>query len=343
MSETVITLGQLASQYDCKIHGDSSVVIADVATLSSATNSSLTFLANSKYKSVLKETKAAAVVLTQNDLKFCPTNALVTNEPYLLFAQIASHFDTTKEFNPEIHTSATIHPSSQVSSTCGIESGVVIAKNVVLGEHVFVGANTVIGQDTKVGQSSWISSGVMIGAKTKIGSRTIIHSGVVIGADGFGFSENKDSEWVKIPQIGCVNIGNDVEIGANTTIDKGTFTDTILGNGVKLDNLIQIGHNVIIGDHTAIVAQTGIAGSATIGKRCKIGGQVGIVGHLKIADDTTITARTSVTKDIKDSGVYSGNLFSTQKATEWQKNAASFKKLNKLQKLVKAISKKIGD
>ncbi len=137
MSETVITLGQLASQYDCKIHGDSSVVIADVATLSSATNSSLTFLANSKYKSVLKETKAAAVVLTQNDLKFCPTNALVTNEPYLLFAQIASHFDTTKEFNPEIHTLATIHPSSQVPSTCGIESGVVIAKNVVLGEHVF--------------------------------------------------------------------------------------------------------------------------------------------------------------------------------------------------------------
>ena len=173
--------------------------------------------------------------------------------------------------------------------------------------------------------------------------RAIIHPGVVIGADGFGFSETKDSAWVKIPQMGRVVIGDDVEVGANTTIDRGTLSDTVVGNGVKLDNLIQIGHNVIIGEHTAIVAQTGISGSTEIGKRCKIGGQVGMVGHLKITDDTTITARTTVTKDIKDSGMYSGNLFSHQKASEWQKNAASFRKLNKLQKLVSKINKKIGE
>jgi UDP-3-O-[3-hydroxymyristoyl] glucosamine N-acyltransferase len=166
---------------------------------------------------------------------------------------------------------------------------------------------------------------------------------VVIGADGFGFSETKDSKWVKIPQMGRVVIGDDVEVGANTTIDRGTLSDTVIGNGVKLDNLIQIGHNVIIGEHTAIVAQTGISGSTEIGKRCKIGGQVGMVGHLKITDDTTITARTTVTKDIKDSGMYSGNLFSHQKASEWQKNAASFRKLNKLQKLVSLINKKVGE
>ena len=343
MPDTTFTLEHLASKYGCTIQGDSSTLVTNVATLSNASNDSLTFFANTKYKSELKETNAAAVVLSQNDLKLCPTASLITDDPYLLFARIASDFDISKKFKPGIHFSAVVDPSCSVPSTCGIGAGVVLAKNVDLGEHVFIGANSVIEKDTKIGESSWVSSGVIIHEGTEIGLRAIIHPGVVIGADGFGFSETKDSAWVKIPQMGRVVIGDDVEVGANTTIDRGTLSDTIIGNGVKLDNLIQIGHNVIIGEHTAIVAQTGISGSTEIGKRCKIGGQVGMVGHLKITDDTTITARTSVTKDIKDAGVYSGNLFSHQKASEWQKNAVSFRKLNKLQKLVSKINKKVGE
>ncbi len=343
LSDTAFTLEHLASKYDCKIQGDPSTVVSNVATLSNASNDSLTFFANSKYKSELKETNAAAVVLREHDVEFCPTASLVTTDPYLLFARIASDFDTSKQFQPGIHAAAVIDSSCDVPSTCKIGAGVVLAMNVELGEHVFVGANSVVEKDTKIGESSWISSGVIIHEGTEIGLRAIIHPGVVIGADGFGFSEAKDSAWVKIPQMGRVIIGDDVEVGANTTIDRGTLSDTVIGNGVKLDNLVQIGHNVIIGDHTAIVAQTGVAGSTAIGKRCRIGGQVGIAGHLKIIDDTTIAARTTVIKDIKDSGVYAGNLFSHQKASEWQKNAASFKKLNKLQKLVSLINKKVGE
>ncbi len=343
MSNTAFTLEHLASKYACKIQGDPSTVVTNVATLSNASSDSLTFFANTKYKSELQETNAAAVLLTERDLKFCSTSSLVTNDPYLLFARIASDFDTSKQFQPGIHPSSVIDQTCNIPSTCGIGAGVILAKNVELGEHVFIGANSVIEKDSKIGESSWVSSGVIIHEGTEIGLRAIIHSGVVIGADGFGFSETKDSSWVKIPQMGRVIIGDDVEVGANTTIDRGTLSDTIIGNGVKLDNLIQIGHNVIIGEHTAIVAQTGISGSTEIGKRCKIGGQVGMVGHLKITDDTTITARTSVTKDIKDAGMYSGNLFSHQKASEWQKNAASFRKLNKLQKLVAKINKKVGE
>ncbi len=343
MSNIAVTLEHLASKYACKIQGDPSTLVTNVATLSNASNDSLTFFANNKYKSELEATKAAAVVLTKNDLKLCPTASLVTNDPYLLFARIASDFDTSKQFQPGVHSSAVIDATCDIPSTCGIGAGAILGMNVELGEHVFIGANCVIEQDTKIGESSWVSSGVIIHDGSQIGLRAIIHSGVVIGADGFGFSETKESAWVKIPQMGRVVVGDDVEVGANTTIDRGTLSDTIIGNGVKLDNLIQIGHNVIIGEHTAIVAQTGISGSTEIGKRCKIGGQVGMVGHLKIPDDTTITARTSVTKDIKDAGIYSGNLFSHQKASEWQKNAASFRKLNKLQKLVAKINKKVGE
>ncbi len=343
MSSTTFTLEYLASKYGCKIQGDPSIVVTNVATLSNASIDSLTFFANTKYKSELKETNAAVVVLTENDLRFCPTASLVTTDPYLLFAKIASDFDISKQFQAGIHPSAVIDPTCNIPSTCGIGAGAILSMNVELGGHVFIGANSVIEKGTKIGESSWISSGVIVHEGTEMGLRAIIHPGVVIGADGFGFSETKDSVWVKIPQMGRVVIGDDVEVGANTTIDRGTLSDTVVGNGVKLDNLIQIGHNVIIGEHTAIVAQTGISGSTEIGKRCKIGGQVGMVGHLKITDDTTITARTTVTKNIKDSGMYSGNLFSHQKASEWQKNAASFRKLNKLQKLVSLINKKIGE
>jgi len=343
LSNTAFTLEHLASKYGCKIQGDPSIVVTNVATLSNASIDSLTFFANSKYKSELQETSAAAVLLTENDLKFCSTASLVTTDPYLLFARIASDFDISKQFQAGIHPSAVIDPTCNIATTCGIGAGAILSANVELGEHVFIGANSVIEKDTKIGESSWVSSGVIVHEATEMGLRAIIHPGVVIGADGFGFSETKDSAWVKIPQMGRVVIGDDVEVGANTTIDRGTLSETVIGNGVKLDNLIQIGHNVIIGEHTAIVAQTGISGSTEIGKRCKIGGQVGMVGHLKIADDTTITARTTVTKDIKDSGIYSGNLFSHQKASEWQKNAASFRKLNKLQKLVSLINKKIGE
>ena len=192
LSDTAFTLEHLASKYDCKIQGDPSTVVSNVATLSNASNDSLTFFANSKYKSELKETNAAAVVLREHDVEFCPTASLVTTDPYLLFARIASDFDISKQFQPGIHPAAVIDSSCDVPSTCKIGAGVVLAMNVELGEHVFVGANSVVEKDTKIGASSWISSGVIIHEGTEIGSRAIIHPGVVIGADGFVFSEAKD-------------------------------------------------------------------------------------------------------------------------------------------------------
>ncbi|MBC8225609.1 MAG: UDP-3-O-(3-hydroxymyristoyl)glucosamine N-acyltransferase, partial [Gammaproteobacteria bacterium] len=198
-------------------------------------------------------------------------------------------------------------------------------------------ANAFITSKSSIGDNSWIGPGVMVLNQSTVGLRAIINSGAVIGADGFGFSEDENSQWVKVPQTGSVKIGNDVEIGANTTIDRGTMTDTQLKNGVKLDNLIQVGHNVIIGEHTAIVANSQIAGSSVIGKHCKISGHVSITGHIEIADHTTLTGRTAVMKSIKEPGVYSSNLFPHQKTSVWQKNVAIFRSLSKLKSIISSI------
>ena len=340
MPEITINLEELASRFGCELSGDPKVLISKVSSLEDANSSSIAFLSNDKYKSFLKDTNAGAVILKNKDLENCPTAALITDNPYLAFAKIASYFEKSKDFEIGFHPSAVIEDSATVPSSCSIQAGVYIGKGAKLGKSVFIGANAVIASKSSIGDNSWIGPGVMVLNQSTIGSRAIINSGAVIGADGFGFSEDETSQWVKVPQTGSVKIGNDVEIGANTTIDRGTMTDTQLKNGVKLDNLIQIGHNVIIGEHTAIVANSQIAGSSVIGKHCKISGQVSITGHIEIADHTTLTGRTAVMKSIKEPGVYSSNLFPHQKTSVWQKNVAIFRSLSKLKSIISSIQKK---
>lgn len=340
MTAVSFNLETLASKFECQYDGDPETLLTNVSTLSGANKTSLSFFSNQKYKSELKNTKAGVVVLSKDDYELCPCSCIFSDNPYLVFARISQLFDISKQFESGIHENAYIDKSASIGKNCGVESGAYIGKNVKLGKSVYIGANSVIHDNTTIGDYSWIGPGVKINNNTLIGSRAIIHSGVVIGADGFGFSENNESKWIKIPQISGVSIGNDVEIGANTTIDRGTLTNTIIKDGVKLDNQIQIAHNVIIGEDTAIVACTAIAGSTVIGKNCKISGQVGISGHLTIADNTTITARTAVMKSIKKSGVYSGNMFPHQEFSIWQKNVAQFRKLSQLKKTISDLIKK---
>ena len=329
MPDASITLRELASKFGCELIGDDKIKVSKVSTLQDADHDSISFLANPVYKSQLGQTKASAVKLTKEDKENCPCASLICEDPYLVFTRVSSMLDHSKSFLPDIHPTAIIHENANIPKSCNIQAGAFIAEGVILGESVYIGANSVIEKNTQIGANSWIAPNVTLMSDCTIGDRAVIHSGVVIGGDGYGFSENEDHAWEKIPQVGAVTIGDDVEIGANTTIDRGALSNTVIGNGVKLDNQIMIGHNVVIGDHTAIVASTSIAGSSKVGKFCRISGQVGITGHVEIADHTTLTARTSVMKSITKPGVYSSSLFPHQEAKDWQKNVAKFRRLKK--------------
>ena len=332
MPDDSFMLGELASKFGCELIGDDEISINKVSTLQDADHGSISFLSNPVYKPLLSQTKASAVILTKDDHQDCPCASLICEDPYLVFTRISSMLDYSKSFSPEIHPASIISEDSTVPNSCKIQAGAFIAEGVELGESVYIGANSVIEKNTRIGDNSWIAPNVTIMHDCILGKRVTLHSGVVIGGDGFGFSENEDHAWEKIPQVGHVVVGDDVEIGANTTIDRGTLANTMIGNGVKMDNLIMIGHNAIIGDHTAIVASTIVAGSSKIGKYCRISGQVGITGHIEIADHTTLTARTSVMKSITKSGTYSSSLFPHQEIKDWQKNVAKFRRLHRTKK-----------
>ncbi len=332
MPDDSFMLGELASKFGCELIGDDEIRVNKVSTLQDADHGSISFLSNPVYRPHLIQTKASAVILTKDDQQDCPCASLICEDPYLVFTRISSILDYSKSFSPERHPASFIHENTIIPDSCNIQAGAFIAEGVNLGESVYIGANSVIEKNVQIGDNSWVAPNVTVMNDCNIGRRVIVHPGVVIGGDGYGFSENEDHAWEKIPQVGAVIIGDDVEIGANTTIDRGTLSNTVIGNGVKLDNQIMIAHNVVIGDHTVIVASTSIAGSSKIGKYCRISGQVGITGHVEIADHTTLTARTSVMKSISKSGVYSSNLFPQQESKEWQKNVAKFRRLNKSEK-----------
>ena len=256
MPDGSVTLGELASKYGCELIGDDKTRVSKVSTLQDADHDSISFLANPAYRSLLTHTKASAVILMKEDEQNCPCASLVCDDPYLVFSRISSMLDHSKSFHPEIHPTAIIHDDAIVPKSCNIQAGAFIAEGASLGESVYIGANSVIEKNAQIGDNSWIAPNVTVMNDCLIGNRAVIHSGVVIGGDGYGFSENEEQSWEKIPQVGSVIIGDDVEIGANTTIDRGALSNTIIGNGVKLDNLIMIAHNVVIGDHTATVSYT---------------------------------------------------------------------------------------
>ncbi len=328
-------LGELARVAKAELHGNLDCEITGVATLQSATAGDITFLANPKYRKYLSATQASAVILSQKDLAECPVDAVVAADPYLAYARISSYMFPLPELQPGRHESAVVAASAEVDPTAWIGAGVVVEEGAQIGAGVFVGPGSVIGSNVYLGSDSRLVANVTLCAGVRLGERVLLHPGVVIGSDGFGLA-NSDGTWVKVPQLGSVVIGDDVEIGANTTIDRGALHDTVLERGVKLDNQIQIAHNVWIGEDTAIAGCVGIAGSTRIGRRCTIGGGVGIIGHLDIPDDTHFTAQTLVTRSPKEAGHYSGNLPAVVNR-EWQRSVAHIRHLDDIVRRLKDL------
>jgi UDP-3-O-[3-hydroxymyristoyl] glucosamine N-acyltransferase len=311
--EGVYSLGELAVRFGLELRGDPALRVSHVATLAQATDGSLSFLANSRYRKHLGGTHATAVVVAPGDAAACPVAAFIDSNPYLAYARIAALMYPPASVTPGIHPSAAVASDASV-----IEAGAVV------GERVRIGAGCTILAGARIGDDTQLMPRVTLYPAVSIGVRCLLHSGVVIGADGFGFAPDFGT-WFKVPQAGSVRIGDDVEIGANTTIDRGAIDDTIVENGVKLDNQIQVGHNVIIGAHTAIAGCTGISGSTIIGQRCMVGGMVGFAGHLTIADDVTITGCSLVSASIREAGSYSSGM-PTVETRLWRRMVANLRR-----------------
>ena len=320
------SLGELAVRFGLTLRGEPGLTVRSVATLSRANPGSLSFLANSRYRRQLESTRATAVILSAEDEAHCPVAALIDPNPYLAYARIAAllHPETAPE--PGIHPSAVVAGGARVAASASIGPLAVIEEGAHIGERVLVGPGCIVQKGASVGADSALRSGVNLYPGVTLGMRCLLHAGAVVGADGFGFAPNSGT-WEKVPQVGSVRVGDDVEIGANTTIDRGAIDDTVVENGVKLDNQIQVGHNVIIGAHTAIAACTGISGSTVIGQRCMIGGMVGFAGHLTIADDVVVTGCSLVSASIKKPGSYSSGM-PTVETRLWRRMVAHLRRLD---------------
>jgi UDP-3-O-[3-hydroxymyristoyl] glucosamine N-acyltransferase len=321
------SLGELAVKFGLVLRGDPDVRISHVATLANAGEGAITFLANAHYRKHLPHTRAAAVILSESDAINCPVPALIDRNPYASYARIATLLYPTPPAHPGIHPSAVVHPDAQIASSASVGPLCVIEAGVVIGERVTLGAGCIVEAGASIGADTRLVSRVTLRPRVRVGVRCTLQPGSVIGADGFGFAGD-ERRWIKVPQVGAVRLGDDVEIGANTTIDCGAIEDTVVENGVKLDNQIQIGHNVSIGEHTIMASCTGVSGSTVIGKRCMIGGLVGFAGHITIADDVIITGFSMITASLDKAGSYSSGI-PAQESRDWWRTVARFKRLGR--------------
>jgi UDP-3-O-[3-hydroxymyristoyl] glucosamine N-acyltransferase len=320
-----VSLGELAVRFGLKLKGDPGLKVRGVATLAHAAEGTLSFFANSRYRRALKSTRATAVLISEADAEQCPVAALIDPNPYLAYSRIASLLHPETAVQPQVHPSAVLAAGAKISPSASIGPLCVIEDAAEIGERVRLGPGCIVHGGARIGADSLLISRVTLYAGASIGARCILHAGCVVGSDGFGFAADRGT-WVKVPQVGGVRIGDDVEIGANTTIDRGAIDDTVVEDGVKLDNQIQVGHNVVIGAHTAIAACTGISGSTILGKRCMIGGMVGFAGHLNIADDVTITGCSLVSASIHEAGSYSSGM-PTVETRRWRRMVAQVRRL----------------
>jgi UDP-3-O-[3-hydroxymyristoyl] glucosamine N-acyltransferase len=342
MSATVLhRLDELASRYGLERRGDAATVITGVATLADAGPRQLAFLANPRYAAQLATTHAGAVVLRAKDAGACPVPALIAVDPYLTFAHIAALFEQRPHPQPGIHPSAVVAPGARVSASASIGPLCVIGDGAAIGDGAELGPHCVVGRDCTVGAQSRLVARVTLVERVTLGRRVLVHPGAVLGADGFGLAFEHD-HWIKVPQLGGLRIGDDCEIGANTTIDRGALGDTVLEEDVRLDNQIQIAHNVFVGAHTAMAGCSAVAGSARIGRHCLIGGSAGILGHLEVADRVTITAMSLVTHSIREPGEYSSGT-ALQDNRQWRRNAARLKHLDDYVRRLTALEKEPRD
>ncbi len=339
MTAPEFTLAQLAERLNASLSGDANLVVTGLAALQDAGADQLSFLANPQYRKYLASTRAGAVLLTPADAEAFTGNALIVANPYLAYGQLSHLFDRKPIASAGIHPSAIIAADAQIDPCASIGPGVVIESGVRIAAGVTLGAHCVIGARSQIGEGGWLAPRVTLYHDVCIGRRVVIQSGAVIGGEGFGFA-NEKGVWQKIAQIGGVSIGDDVEIGANTTIDRGALADTIIGNGVKLDNQIMIAHNVQIGDHTAMAGCVGISGSTKIGKHCMIAGGVGMVGHIEVCDHVFVTGMTMVTRSITEPGAYSSGT-AMQPAAEWKKSVARLRQLDDMARRLQQVEKRL--
>ena len=321
-----ISLGELAVRFGLGLQGEPELRVSHVATLSNAEPGSISFLANPRYRKQMESTRATAVVLGPENAAGCPVAALIDPNPYLAYARVAELLHPVREAAAGIHPSAVVSASARIAASASVAALAVVEDDAHIGERVLVGPGCIVQRGAQVGADSRLIARVNLYPGVQIGQRCILHAGAVVGADGFGFAANAGT-WVKVPQVGSVRIGDDVEIGANTTIDCGAIEDTVVEHGVKLDNQIQVGHNVTIGAHTAVAGCVGISGSTTIGQRCMIGGGVGIAGHLTIADDVVVTGCSLVSASIKHAGSYSSGM-PTVETRLWRRMVAHLRRLD---------------
>ncbi|QIA63974.1 UDP-3-O-(3-hydroxymyristoyl)glucosamine N-acyltransferase [Vibrio astriarenae] len=336
---TSLTLEQLAQITGGTLHGDNKVVVSHVAPMDKAQEGSVTFLSNPKYAKHLNECVASVVMVKEAQLELCPSNALVVDDPYVAFAKVTQALDTTPAPAVSIAPSAVIAEDAVLGANVSVGANAVIESGAVLGDNVVIGAGCFIGKEAKLGANTKLWSNVSIYHRVELGTDCLVQANAVIGSDGFGYA-NEKGEWIKIPQLGTVRIGNRVEIGSCTTIDRGALDDTIIEDNVILDNQLQIAHNVHIGYGTAMAGGTIVAGSTSIGKYCIIGGATVINGHISIADGVTITGMGMVMRSIDEKGVYSSGI-PLQTNKEWRKTAARVHRIDDMNKRLKSVEKKL--
>jgi UDP-3-O-[3-hydroxymyristoyl] glucosamine N-acyltransferase len=331
----------LAERVGARLQGDADCLIDGVDTLPQAGEGKISFLSNRKYRKYLSQTRASAVILGEDDLPHCHTNALVVDNPYLTYAQIAAELYPESPTVPGVDSTAVVDPSAQVAPSAQVSANAVVEADAVVGERVLIGPNCVVGARARVGADSRLVASVTLCHGVQVGERCLFHPGAVIGSDGFGLAEHQ-GQWTKVPQVGGVRIGNDVEVGANTSVDRGAIRDTVIADGVKLDNQIQVAHNVEIGAHTAIAGCTGISGSTKIGAHCTLAGAVGVVGHIELADHVHISGMSMVSRSIREPGVYVGSI-PAMPHEDWRKNFARLRQLDEMARRIKTLEKKLAE
>jgi len=335
------TLGELAERFDCSLRGDPGLQISSVGTLSSASPAAISFLANPAYRSQLVDTNAGAVILEERYSQDCPVPALIAANPYAVYARVAQFLHPRPVPEPGIDPSASVAADAVIPDSARVCAQAVVGSGARLGDFVVVGEGSVVSANVTIGEETQLAPRVVLMNDVEIGKRCFMHSGVVVGSDGFGFARDQGT-WVKVPQLGGVMIGDDVEIGANSTIDRGTVEDTVIEDGVKLDNQVQIAHNVRLGAHTVMAAFSGVAGSTIVGRRCMFGGAVVAVGHLTICDDAVFTFRSTVLQSVTEPGTYAGAL-PADDVKRWRRNAARFKTLDETIRRQRAVGKEGTD
>jgi UDP-3-O-[3-hydroxymyristoyl] glucosamine N-acyltransferase len=335
-----VTLGELAVRFGCELRGDPSVTVDSVGALSQAGPRAVSFLANPKYVSQLTGTRAGAVILDAKSAEVSPVPALVTGNPHATYARVATLLHPDPPLRPGFHATASVAADATVDPSSEIAAHVCIGEGARIGPRCFIGPGSVVGAGADIGDDTRLTARVFIGERVRVGLRCIVQPGAVIGGDGFGYAPEKGA-WIKVPQLGSVVLGDDVEIGANTTIDRGALGDTVIETGAKLDNLIMIAHNVRIGEHSALAAAVAIAGSAVLGKRCILGGRAGLTGHITLCDDVVVLGTSFISHSISKPGVYSSALPS-EEAGVWRRIVGRIKRIDLMAKRLRAVEKHVG-